>query len=82
MERLRPRTMLDPQQEIIERYCAEARELLENASSREQALAIRTRVCTRLAQECDSSLILEATQTYVDRVIQRMWKKSGKGDKA
>jgi hypothetical protein len=82
MERLRTGLSPDSQGQIIERYCAEARELLKNATSREQALAIRTRVCSQLAQECDSSLILDATQTYVDRVIQDMWKKSGKGDNA
>jgi hypothetical protein len=78
MERLKARTMSDPQQQIIERYCAEARELIDNATSREQALAIRARICAQLAQECESSLILEATQTYVDRVIQDLWKKSDK----
>jgi hypothetical protein len=73
MERVKARPALDPQQEIIERYCGEARELISNASSREQAVAIRTRLCTQLAQECNSSLILDATQTYVDRVIQNLW---------
>lgn len=79
MERMRARTISDPQQELIERYCAEARELIGNATSREQAIAIRTRLCTQLAQECNSSLILDATQTYVDRVIQNLWDKPEKG---
>jgi len=79
MERVKASTTLDPQQEIIERYCAEARELISNAASREEALAVRTRLCTQLAQECSSSLILDATQTYVDRVIQNLWKQPEKG---
>jgi hypothetical protein len=75
MERLKNRTIPDPQEEIVERYCAEARHLLDQATSREEAVAIRARVCSQLARECDSALILDATQSYVDRVIQKMWKK-------
>jgi hypothetical protein len=76
MERLKQSTIPDPQQEVIERYCAEARKLLDQACSEEEAIAIGTRMCSRLAQECDSTLILDATQSYVDRMIQTMWKKT------
>ncbi len=76
MEPLKARLVSDPQGEIIERYCAEARQLLDQAHSHEDALAIRARVCSQLAQECESPLILNATQSYVDRVIQGMWQKA------
>lgn len=76
MERLTTSTSPDPHQEIIERYCVEARQLLDQARSHEEALAIRARVCARLAQECESPLILDATQSYVDRVIRQVWQKS------
>jgi len=79
MERLRKNTTPDPQREIIERYCSEARQLLEQASTEEEALAIRSRVCGRLAQECESSLVLGATETYVDGLIGRMWQVHAKG---
>jgi hypothetical protein len=80
MERLRTRALPDPQEELIERYCAEARHLLDQATSEEEALAIRTRVCAQLAQECDSPLIFDATQMYVDRVIQNLWQKQKRGN--
>lgn len=76
MERLRTRVLHDPQGEVIERFCAEARRLLGQAHSREEALAIRARVCSKLARETDSPLILDATQTYVDRVIREKWLKA------
>lgn len=76
MERLRPRVTPDPQQEIIERYCEEARRLLGATASREEALALKARVCSQLARECESPLILDATQTYVDRLIRTMWEKT------
>ncbi|RPH34870.1 hypothetical protein EHM92_07265 [bacterium] len=79
MERFKTRIVPDPQEEIIERYCAEARRMLDRAGSREEALAVRVRLCSQLAQECESTLILDATQSYVDRVIHSMWSDPGKG---
>jgi hypothetical protein len=79
MERLTDKAFLAPQEEIIKRYCAEARELLTRASSKEQALAIRAKICSQLALECDSPLILDATQTYADRLIQSIWKNADTG---
>jgi hypothetical protein len=81
MERLKIRAFPDPQQDIIERYCAEAKQLLDRATSEAEAQAIRTRVCSQLAHECDSPLIMDATKKYVDQVIQRMWTKSDRMDK-
>ncbi len=73
MEHIVAPPMPDLQEEIIERYCTEARQLLLQAASREEALAIRTRVCSKLAQECGSLLILDATHSYIDQVILEMW---------
>ena len=75
MERLTVRASPDVQEEIIQRYCAEAQRLLDRASSEDEALSIRARVCSQLARECDSPLILDATRTYVDRVIREIWRK-------
>lgn len=81
MERLKMRVFPDPQQDIIERYCAEAQQLLDRATSEAEAQAIRTSVCSQLAQECDSPLIMDATKKYVDHVIQTRWIKSDRMDK-
>ncbi len=80
MERIKTRNIPDTQEEVIERYCAEARQLLDQATSREEALAIRERVCSQLSRECDSALILDATQLYVDQVIHKTWNKRKEGD--
>jgi tRNA U34 2-thiouridine synthase MnmA/TrmU len=80
MEHLKSRNIPDTQEEVIERYCAEARQLLEQATSREEALAIRERVCSQLSRECESALILDATQMYVDQVIHMTWNKRNEGD--
>ncbi|MBP1649302.1 MAG: hypothetical protein H6Q30_2747, partial [Bacteroidetes bacterium] len=37
MERLKIRAFPDPQQDIIERYCAEAKQLLDRATSEAEA---------------------------------------------
>jgi hypothetical protein len=79
MERLN-KVRTDPQQELIGRYCEEVRKLLDNASSREEALAIKARVCSQLARECESPLILDATRSYVDRVILNMWEEPNRGN--
>jgi len=81
MERLKKNMPPDPQREVIERYCSEARQLLNQASTEEEALAIRLRVCSRLAQECESSLVMGATETYVDELIRRRWRGPAKEER-
>jgi hypothetical protein len=75
MERLKATTLHDPAEKLLEKYCAEARQLVNRAESEEEALEIRKRLCARFAQECSSELIMNATQTYIDDVIRRIWEK-------
>lgn len=63
----------DPQRELVDEYCSEARQLLENARDRDEAMAIAERVCARFAGQCGSSLVLAATRTYIDKVVQEKW---------
>jgi hypothetical protein len=65
----RPGTFPDPQRELIDEYCSEARQLLEHARDRDEAMQIAERVCARFAGHCRSSLVLAATRAYVERVL-------------
>ncbi len=70
MELLRWGPLPDPQQKLIEQSCSEARKLLDRARSKEEAIEVKKRICLQLAEECDSLLVLDATQTYVDGIIR------------
>lgn len=75
MERLKATAFHDPANDLLQMYCAEAQELIDQAKSEEEAREIRQRLCARFAQECSSDLILNATQTYIDNIIRRIWEK-------
>jgi hypothetical protein len=66
-------TFPDPQTEVIDKYCSEARALIERAHDRDEALTIMERECARFAEECGSSLVLAATRQYIGKLIQQKW---------
>lgn len=63
----------DPQRELIDKYCSEARELIAGAHGRDEALAIMERECARFSRECRSSLVLAATREYIGNLVQQTW---------
>ncbi len=63
----------DPSGEAIERYCAEALEKIGLAKDKEEAMKIKGEICARLADQCASGLITQATTSYVDQVIEKRW---------
>ena len=63
----------DSQQELIDAYCGEARELMMRAHDRGEALAVKDRLCERFASECKSSLVRLAASTYVDSLLRELW---------
>ena len=69
----KPGTFPDPQRELIDEYCSEARQLLEHARDRAEAMLIAERVCARFAGQCRSNLVLAATRAYIDGVMQERW---------
>lgn len=73
MEQLESRIETGRQEELVERHCGRARALLEESRNREEALNIRDWLCSRLAGECASSLVLNATRTYIDDLIKSKW---------
>lgn len=64
------------QSELLARYCQEAERLLADAPTYESALKLRDDLCARFRQECQSSLIVNATHEYLTQIIGRTWQQS------
>jgi len=64
------------QSELLTRYCQQAERLLAEAPSYESALKLRDDLCARFRQECQSSLIVNATHEYLTQIISRTWQQS------
>lgn len=73
MEALVRHPVSNPQDEMLKRYCAEAEARIVHASSARQAREWGEEICSKLERECSSKLILDATRTYIDRIIQEIF---------
>ncbi len=63
----------DPQGNIVEEVCGEAREMLDTAADRTEAERIAREFCTRLKSRCESSLLVGAAREYLTDLIARRW---------
>ncbi len=63
----------DAQNERIEQYCAQARELLRSAPDEENARDLAARLCEQFERDCSSGLVVSATRLYLDRWIHDQW---------
>ncbi len=70
------RVLPDPSGDMIQGYCAEARQLIGQSGTREEALKVKEDLCSRFAAACGSSLVLQATTVYIDDLIERTWRSS------
>jgi len=59
--------------ELIARYCAEAEETLNAAPDYGSALRLKETLCSRFQEECESSLVVNATRQYIDAVLRNRW---------
>ncbi len=59
--------------ELINRYCGEAEERLSAASDYRTALRLKETLCARFQEECESSLVVNATRQYIDAVLRKRW---------
>jgi hypothetical protein len=66
-------TTPDPQQDLLRTYCSQAEELLKTATSAEQAREMSERICGQFQNECESSLVINATRAFVEDVIGKMF---------
>ncbi len=75
MEALVRHPVSDLQDEMLKRYCAEAEARILHASTAQQARRWGEEICSKLERECSSKLILNATRTYIDAIIQELFSK-------
>ncbi|HXG01190.1 MAG TPA: hypothetical protein VNL69_10390 [Bacteroidota bacterium] len=73
MEALVRHPASDMQDEMLRRYCAEAEERIARASNAIQARRLGEEVCAKLETECTSKLVLHATRTYVEQIINEIF---------
>jgi hypothetical protein len=73
MERTTFQRVSNPQLDRIEEYCAKAHALLDTARDRKEALWFKDLMCSQFAAECQSSLVLAATNAYIEQVIRQRW---------
>jgi len=78
MEQIVKHPSFDTQQELLRRYCKEAEALLTKATDMNDASRIKEEACERFQQECNSSLLVNATKDYIDQIIARMWQNKGR----
>jgi hypothetical protein len=73
MERLNIVQRSDPQQQLLDRYCMEARTLILSANDRATALQRKEELCSRFGKECASPLLVHATREFIERLIRDRW---------
>ena len=73
MENLAKHPTYDPQETLFERFCGEAETLIASAKSKEEAVRIKDELCAKFEKECGSNLVITATRTFVDQIIERNW---------
>jgi hypothetical protein len=79
MEKLAQYPKSTHQEKLLQRMCTEAEHLLTEARNLEEAVGIRNQLCTRLQDECKSSLVVNATKRYIDKIIEARWNTRGAG---
>jgi hypothetical protein len=73
MEELNRFERSDPQRQLLDRYCEEARASILGARDRATALRRKAELCDRFGRECSSNLVIRATREYIDGLITEKW---------
>ncbi|MDH3252606.1 MAG: hypothetical protein OEM41_07425 [Ignavibacteria bacterium] len=73
MEELNRLPIPDLQQQLLNRYCAEARASILAAPDRAAAVQETTELCHRFGRECSSQLVVRATRQFIDEFIKARW---------
>lgn len=63
----------EKQEELIRKYCAEAASVLAGAPDYDSALRLKESLCKRFQNECDSSLVVAATNLHLDSLLKEQW---------
>lgn len=66
---------LDPQGELVGKYCSDAETAIQSATSMSKARQLAEQICRKLELECKSELVVNATRAHIQNIIQRRWGK-------
>ena len=61
------------QDQLVERYCRSAKEVLCTAHDRRSAEAMADEICSQFADECSSELVVKATRSLLAHWIEGQW---------
>ncbi len=64
---------ISAQDQLVERYCRTAKEVLCTAHDRRSAEAMADEICRQFADECTSELVVKATRSLLERWIEEQW---------
>jgi hypothetical protein len=64
---------IDLQSDLVRRYCGDADAMIREAATMEQAESIGEEICGKLARECSSELVVNASRAYVKDIIHKRW---------
>ncbi len=68
---------LDSQGELVRKHCSDAEAAIESAASMDEARQLGEQICRKLAVECGSELVVNATRAFVEHCIQKRWRTNG-----
>ena len=63
----------EDQEDLLHRYCEQAEAALRDANDFASAQRLASELCNRFAQECTSPMVVHATTTYLDGLINHRW---------
>ncbi len=64
---------VEPQDEIVRRYCSEAADAIESAKDAASARVMVESFCSRFSAECSSDLIVHASRQYLTQRLRDRW---------
>ena len=68
------------QDKLIQQYCEEAASLLASAQDFDTAVRLKDVLCERFRKECDSALVVTATERYIDDLFKQRWESPDRED--
>lgn len=79
MEDIRPGPYSPKQEELIRRYCEEAKTVLSSAANYPSAVRMKQSLCERFEKECDSKLVVSATKQFIEDLLKQRWELRNRG---
>ncbi len=67
--------MPDAQMVLLDRFCNEAKSLIAQATSIDEAEKRKKTLCEKFERECSSRLVINAARNFVDNLLTTRWDK-------